>query len=252
MFWFCSGVSEGLATCLERMGVKVKGQVIPNSELGLPVGYEEGLTAESDESEGESDNSSTHTEDSDHCSSSFSDEEDEQGESHWASYNIEVLNRLNLNSSPENSDHIPSPCSDRDSETNLETFEPQVEYVTSCDDSVSHSGRSSRTGHSQGREQSAQVSVVHEDVKNRSDSNEAMIMRINLDVTAMIAYVSSTTNGGCHFTFEDKFLAQQAKCEQQSPVRKVLDSAFEGKQESGILLNNSSEITADLAAVDIS
>ncbi|XP_076040915.1 UPF0415 protein C7orf25 homolog [Oratosquilla oratoria] len=51
---------------------------------------------------------------------------------------------------------------------------------------------------------------------------------INLDVTAMIAYVSATSNGGCNYIFEDEFLAQQAEWERKNPVKPVLEGYFKG------------------------
>ena len=54
--------------------------------------------------------------------------------------------------------------------------------------------------------------------------------RLNLDITAMIAYVSALTNGGNNFTFKEPVLCQQAAWERERPVKALLDSAFSGKQ----------------------
>jgi len=54
--------------------------------------------------------------------------------------------------------------------------------------------------------------------------------RLNLDITAMIAYVSALTNGGNNFTFKEPVLCQQAAWERERPVKDLLDSAFSGKQ----------------------
>ena len=54
--------------------------------------------------------------------------------------------------------------------------------------------------------------------------------RLNLDITAMIAYVSALTNGGNNFTFKEPVLCQQAAWERERPVKVLLDSAFSGKQ----------------------
>ena len=62
-----------------------------------------------------------------------------------------------------------------------------------------------------------------------SSGSEEHSGRINLDVTAMIAYVSSTANGGANFVFQDKFLNEQASCERKHPVKKTLDGYFEGE-----------------------
>ncbi|XP_064092896.1 UPF0415 protein C7orf25 homolog isoform X2 [Macrobrachium nipponense] len=54
------------------------------------------------------------------------------------------------------------------------------------------------------------------------------IRKLNLDVTAIIAYVSATTNGGANFIFADKVLTEQAMWERQNPVKKTLDQYFQG------------------------
>lgn len=51
---------------------------------------------------------------------------------------------------------------------------------------------------------------------------------LNLDVTAMMAYVSSSTNGGCYATIDSVILADQAKREQSHHVKEMLDNIFEG------------------------
>ncbi|XP_069702933.1 UPF0415 protein C7orf25 homolog isoform X2 [Periplaneta americana] len=58
-----------------------------------------------------------------------------------------------------------------------------------------------------------------------SDSDQ----NLNLDVTAMLAYVSGLTNGRCHFEFKEPILTQQAEWERAKPVKPVLDTLFEGK-----------------------
>ncbi|XP_023324903.1 UPF0415 protein C7orf25 homolog [Eurytemora carolleeae] len=50
--------------------------------------------------------------------------------------------------------------------------------------------------------------------------------KINLDITAMIAYVSSLTNGNSNFVFEEPILAQQAEWERIRPVKPFLDKVF--------------------------
>ena len=54
--------------------------------------------------------------------------------------------------------------------------------------------------------------------------------RLNLDITAMIAYVSALTNGGHNFIFKEPVLCQQAAWERERPVKALLDSVFSGKQ----------------------
>ena len=43
--------------------------------------------------------------------------------------------------------------------------------------------------------------------------------RVNLDITAMIAYVSAMTNGRNWFIFKEKILSEQAEWERQRPVK---------------------------------
>jgi len=52
--------------------------------------------------------------------------------------------------------------------------------------------------------------------------------KLNLDVTAMLAYVSALTNGGCYSGFKEPILNQQAQWERARPVKPVLDRLFEG------------------------
>lgn len=54
--------------------------------------------------------------------------------------------------------------------------------------------------------------------------------RLNLDVTAMIAYVSALTNGGCNFKFKEPLLSQQAEWERERPAKPFLDKLFEGRK----------------------
>lgn len=54
--------------------------------------------------------------------------------------------------------------------------------------------------------------------------------RLNLDVTAMIAYVSSLTNGGCQYKFKEPLLTQQAEWERKRPAKPMLDQIFQGNK----------------------
>lgn len=60
--------------------------------------------------------------------------------------------------------------------------------------------------------------------------NEDNIDKVNLDVSAMIAYVSSLTNGHSNYAFKVPVLTQQAEWERQRPVKQILDELFRGKQ----------------------
>ncbi|XP_043245981.1 UPF0415 protein C7orf25 homolog isoform X1 [Amphibalanus amphitrite] len=53
---------------------------------------------------------------------------------------------------------------------------------------------------------------------------------LNLDVTAMLAYVSNLTNGHCHASFSEPVLSQQAAWERETPVKPALDRLFAGRQ----------------------
>ncbi|XP_039749935.1 UPF0415 protein C7orf25 homolog [Pararge aegeria] len=52
---------------------------------------------------------------------------------------------------------------------------------------------------------------------------------LNLDVTAMMAYVSNMTNGHCNYVFKQKVLTEQAAWEAERPVKPILEELFEGK-----------------------
>ena len=53
---------------------------------------------------------------------------------------------------------------------------------------------------------------------------------LNLDITAMVAYVSSLTNGHCKYIFKEQVLSDQARREATNPVKVHLDNIFEGKK----------------------
>ncbi|XP_075971429.1 UPF0415 protein C7orf25 homolog [Anticarsia gemmatalis] len=55
------------------------------------------------------------------------------------------------------------------------------------------------------------------------------INTLNLDVTAMMAYVSNMTNGHCNFVFKQEVLTQQCAWEAERPVKPILERLFEGK-----------------------
>ena len=54
--------------------------------------------------------------------------------------------------------------------------------------------------------------------------------RLNLDITAMIAYVSALTNGHADHEFAEAILAEQASWERERPVKPVLDRLFGSKK----------------------
>ncbi|KAK5649905.1 hypothetical protein RI129_000934 [Pyrocoelia pectoralis] len=69
------------------------------------------------------------------------------------------------------------------------------------------------------------------DNSDLSTKNVSHIQKINLDVSAMLAYVSSITNGSCtKYKFTTPVLIQQAEWESKRPVKPILDAYFKGKQ----------------------
>ncbi|XP_042868580.1 UPF0415 protein C7orf25 homolog isoform X2 [Penaeus japonicus] len=184
-FWFCSGVSEGLAKCLEDSGVLVKGTRIPDEELGLP-----------DYSMPDSDT------DSENCSSEDYSEESE-GDS-CSEENQEICRPNDIN--------FP------DSRTIENTLD--LKECSTPTKNISKGSDESSTSHD--------PDCQSENNSIRKSSKE--ITTVNLDVTAMIAYVSATSNGQAHFWFQDRFLTEQAEWERKNPVKKVLDGYFEGRE----------------------
>ncbi|CAH1646991.1 unnamed protein product [Spodoptera littoralis] len=55
------------------------------------------------------------------------------------------------------------------------------------------------------------------------------IKTLNLDVTAMMAYVSNMTNGHCNYVFKQEVLTQQAAWEVERPVKPILERLFKDK-----------------------
>ena len=63
-----------------------------------------------------------------------------------------------------------------------------------------------------------------------SNINNSHINKVNLDISAMLAYVSSVTNGSCDkYEFSNHVLAQQAEWECKKPVKPILDAFFKGE-----------------------
>jgi len=67
-------------------------------------------------------------------------------------------------------------------------------------------------------------SETHFDKTDQEASLDAT--KLNLDITAMIAYVSSLTNGHSSHVFKEKILSQQAEWERVRPVKPFLDNIF--------------------------
>nr|CAG4637326.1 EOG090X0CWG [Ceriodaphnia reticulata]SVE73178.1 EOG090X0CWG [Ceriodaphnia reticulata] len=54
--------------------------------------------------------------------------------------------------------------------------------------------------------------------------------KLFLDITCMVAYVSSMTNGGANYRFPRTIYNQQAEWERKSPAKPKLDALFQGKE----------------------
>ncbi|GAB0095597.1 UPF0415 protein C7orf25 [Sergentomyia squamirostris] len=59
---------------------------------------------------------------------------------------------------------------------------------------------------------------------------EDMHKVLNLDITTLLAYVSSLTNGSCDWIFTEPVLTDQAISEQKNPVKVTLERIFDRKQ----------------------
>lgn len=55
-------------------------------------------------------------------------------------------------------------------------------------------------------------------------------LKLNIDITSMLAYVSELSNGGSNSRFNEKLLEEQAMTERKNPIKPILDKVFEGKQ----------------------
>ncbi|CAL4079508.1 unnamed protein product, partial [Meganyctiphanes norvegica] len=151
---------------------------------------------------------------------------------------------------PDQELNIPDYSVDDSSDDSDEDSECSQEY---CEDSVSNN-QSAMDNRNNGLENNAYNQNISNHLENSvnveinysshslmnnqnnfnssSETNNADIpsSKINLDVTSMIAYVTSTANGGANFVFVDKFLTDQAEWERKNPILKVLDGYFEGKE----------------------
>lgn len=63
-----------------------------------------------------------------------------------------------------------------------------------------------------------------------SKTNQENNSTLNLDISAMIAYVSALTNGYSNYVFQEQILTDQAKRERNQPVKKELESIFKDKK----------------------
>ncbi|XP_037303170.1 UPF0415 protein C7orf25 homolog, partial [Manduca sexta] len=97
---------------------------------------------------------------------------------------------------------------------------PNSVYIEDCDDSWSSesSDEESLCNQQSSLEQVSQCMEEHPKIDT-----------LNLDVTAMMAYVSNMTNGHCNYVFIQEVLTQQCAWEAERPVKPVLERLFEGK-----------------------
>lgn len=72
--------------------------------------------------------------------------------------------------------------------------------------------------------------ICNSNVSELSTKNISNITKINLDVSAMLAYCSSVTNGSANlFDFNVPVLKQQAEWERLRPQKPLLDAFFNGR-----------------------
>lgn len=66
-------------------------------------------------------------------------------------------------------------------------------------------------------------------ITDLTTKNISNIPKVNLDVSAMLAYCSSVTNGSAHlYDFSVPVLKQQAEWERLRPQKPILDNFFKG------------------------
>lgn len=69
-----------------------------------------------------------------------------------------------------------------------------------------------------------------------NNQSEAVIKKVNLDITTLITLVSSVTHGGCNFVFQEPLLTEQAAEERKNPILKDLKKFLEGEFDIVIAL----------------
>lgn len=72
---------------------------------------------------------------------------------------------------------------------------------------------------------------VNSDLEALSTSSLATEIKIlNLDVSALLAYVTNMTNGYDHFIYREPLLTQQAEMERKRPIKPILEKLFKDKE----------------------
>lgn len=98
-----------------------------------------------------------------------------------------------------------------------------IYYDSSSDNSDSDTDVSDECG-------SLNEIVCNPNVSDLSTKNISNITKVNLDVSAMLAYCSSVTNGSASlYDFNVPVLKQQAEWERLRPQKAILDTFFKGK-----------------------
>lgn len=68
--------------------------------------------------------------------------------------------------------------------------------------------------------------------ENCSSSEDVLenIATLNLDITTMLAYISSLTNGSSQWVFKEPILTEQAEKETAVPLKPILDDVFKNRK----------------------
>lgn len=178
-----------MARSIEEKGAAVKGRRIPDQDLGLPD-----FSMDDSDSDSETEESSVFF-----CYSEVSEDK-------------EIV--LNNSENPSVDKDGCFPLANISSDRLCVSMQP-TSGTTECDISTHENDDSG-------------LRLSHSSFENHSP-DRGQSTCVNLDITAMIAYVSATANGGANFSFQDKFLNEQAACERRNPVKKTLHEYFKGK-----------------------
>ncbi|XP_042233510.1 UPF0415 protein C7orf25 homolog isoform X2 [Homarus americanus] len=262
VFWFCGGVSESLANDLEEKGVEVKGKKIPDHELGLPDYFGEDSEAESEDSEVESEeDSEVESEEDSEVDSEDSELESEEDSEVESEEDSEVESEEDSETENEDSSSGYEYSSDSEEENKVKVMARNRVDKTVIEKNITNEIMNIVSMGYVGQENNTLdiFSLEEADLKSKPDHTQKIISsevlesekeyfsgqytksqshadkeetidKVNLDVTAMIAYVSATANGRANFVFKDKFLAEQAVCERKNPVKETLNGYFKGKE----------------------
>ncbi|XP_071515030.1 UPF0415 protein C7orf25 homolog isoform X2 [Panulirus ornatus] len=220
VFWFKSGVSESLAVSLEEKGIEIMGKRIPDHELGLPDYFNRDTETESEDSD--SDNQ-------------YSSDEEECGYENEGEIKLNVEDNTKIE--PKSAPTV-NVCKHKSMKTDDEydCISPEMKDLKlTADSSSSNEETDDNTKSTDDCQVIKEYEIILTPVQDGkstidSDKKAGTIKKLNLDVTALIAYVTATANGGANYEFKDKFLTEQAKCERYNPVKETLDGYFKGRE----------------------